>query len=133
MIKFFVAGKAIPKQSYRAVKGGGYTDPKVKAWQMAVSWAAKEAVNMQEWLTTDLEVTLLFVLPEEKRSYRKDLDNLSKAVLDGMNGIVYADDKQITRLTIEKRTGSEPGVYVEVDKRPLDGIVRSYQDKPIAE
>jgi Holliday junction resolvase RusA-like endonuclease len=120
LIKFFVPGKAIPKQSYRAVKGGGYTDPKVKAWQETISWNARDAVHMQEWYTGDLEVSLLFVLPDNRR---KDLDNLSKAVLDGMNGIVYADDKQITRLVLEKQVGGEPGVLIEVTKRPPDGIV----------
>ena len=128
-INFFVPGKAIPKQSYRAVKGGGYTDPKVKAWQETISWNARIAVQGEDWLTENLEVTLLFVLPDNRR---KDLDNLSKAVLDGMNGIVYADDKQITRLILEKQVGGEPGVYIEVNKRLLDGYVRDYQVKMIA-
>lgn len=36
------------------------------------------------------------------RPGKPDLDNIIKAVLDGMNGIVYRDDVQVVRLTAEK-------------------------------
>jgi Holliday junction resolvase RusA-like endonuclease len=34
----------------------------------------------------------------------KDIDNLIKATLDGMNGICYDDDRQIERLSVIKHT-----------------------------
>ena len=34
--------------------------------------------------------------------HKRDIDNYAKLVLDSMEGIVYEDDKQIKRITIEK-------------------------------
>lgn len=48
---------------------------------------------------------------------KPDLDNVVKAVLDGCNGIVFADDKQVARLAAERFFCSEPGICVEI--RPL--------------
>ena len=43
-----------------------------------------------------------------------DIDNAAKSLLDGCNGVVYVDDKQVTRLTIEKAYGLVPGAHMEV-------------------
>ncbi len=45
---------------------------------------------------------------------KPDLDNVGKAVLDAMNGVAYADDVQVIRLTLEKEFGAVPGVHVVV-------------------
>ena len=48
---------------------------------------------------------------------RPDLDNLAKSVLDGMSGIVFTDDSQITDLEINKRyTGDGAGVVAWIGK-----------------
>ncbi len=116
MIDFFIQGKPLPKQSFRYDGNGhGHTDPKVKAWQEHVNWRVREAVQGEPWLTGDVEVAMSFSLPDGRR---KDLDNLSKAVLDGMNGVAFADDKQVTRLVLEKHVDREnPGVHVQVRER----------------
>jgi Holliday junction resolvase RusA-like endonuclease len=36
-----------------------------------------------------------------------DIDNLAKFVLDGMNGLVYADDRQVVKLVIYKLLDNE--------------------------
>ena len=43
-----------------------------------------------------------------------DLDNLTKAVTDGLNGVVYRDDAQITDLILTKRYSHEPGIVVTI-------------------
>ncbi len=45
---------------------------------------------------------------------KPDLDNVAKAVLDALNGVVYLDDKQVVRLVAEKRYSFEPRVEVYV-------------------
>ena len=54
---------------------------------------------------------LLIANPPDRR--RRDLDNLAKAVLDGMNGVLYDDDSQIDNLII-RRGEPMPGGLVEV-------------------
>lgn len=55
---------------------------------------------------------------------RPDLDNIVKAVLDAINGVVFNDDSQITDLILSKRYGP-PSVKVIVSK--IDGTPYSVQ------
>ncbi len=34
---------------------------------------------------------------------KKDIDNIAKSILDGLNGVAYIDDKQVVQLTISKK------------------------------
>lgn len=112
-ISFFVDGNPVPKQSYRAVHGGGYTDPRVKAWQEKVADVASLNMRGKDMLTGLITIELQFFLSDKRR---KDWDNLSKGVCDALNGIVYKDDSQIEQATIEKAySKEEPGVYVLVE------------------
>ena len=44
-----------------------------------------------------------------------DADNHAKAILDGLNGICFADDAQIVRLFVEKhKDAARPRVEVEL-------------------
>jgi Holliday junction resolvase RusA-like endonuclease len=43
---------------------------------------------------------------------RPDVDNIAKTVLDGMNGVVYADDAQVTFLKVTKKYAEEGSVTV---------------------
>ena len=45
---------------------------------------------------------------------RPDVDNYTKAILDGINGIVFMDDSQVTHLTVSKHYGEQPEVMVLV-------------------
>jgi Holliday junction resolvase RusA-like endonuclease len=46
---------------------------------------------------------------------RGDLDNLLKVTLDSLNGLVYADDSQVTRILAERREDKlRPRVEVTV-------------------
>jgi Holliday junction resolvase RusA-like endonuclease len=46
---------------------------------------------------------------ETKHTKKPDLDNVAKAIIDGMNGIIFKDDSQIINLHVTK-------VYAEVGK-----------------
>ena len=48
---------------------------------------------------------------------RPDLDNLIKFQMDCMNGIVYEDDCQVTKLTAEKLFGLEPKTIIQIIPR----------------
>jgi len=111
---FNVDGNPVPKQSYRHSKNGGYTPARVKAWQETVAWKARSAVACANAPMIDgpCNVSLVFRLNHKRRV---DLDNLSKAVLDGCNGIIWTDDKWVTELHLRKRQDDNPGVSVWVE------------------
>lgn len=68
------------------------------AYKQVIGWAAKsENVQM---IKTDVHVTAKAHLHLGSRDM--DVDNLGKSVLDSLNGIAWIDDRQVTKLTIEK-------------------------------
>lgn len=123
MITFFVDGTPRAKQSFRFSRAnggpGGYTPARVKAWQENVGWAAQQAIRrigLLEPTEAGLTVTLIFFLPDLRRI---DLDNLSKAVQDGLNKIVWRDDQQNIRLVLDKYVcRTRQGVLVRVQPNP---------------
>lgn len=45
---------------------------------------------------------------------KPDADNVAKLVLDALNGIAYADDKQVFSVSIEKKYAAEDSIAVDV-------------------
>lgn len=115
ILKFRVKGEPRPKQSFKvALKNGklfGYTPKLVKLWADLVSIEAKQVMIDREIYSGNLFVVLDFELSNKRRV---DLDNLSKCVLDAMNGIVYKDDSEIMDLEIMKCVGKNPGVSITI-------------------
>lgn len=110
MIAFTVPGLPVPKQSFRLGKRGGYTPQRIADWQNLVRGEAVCAMIGTEQLSGELSVSIDFYLPDRRR---RDLDNLSKAVLDACNGIVWDDDQQIVVLRLSKSyTSPEYGITV---------------------
>ena len=50
-----------------------------------------------------------------KPTAKPDIDNVVKAALDAMNGVVYADDKQVFEVIVSKRYSDHPQGYIEVE------------------
>ena len=54
---------------------------------------------------------------DEIRPCKKpDADNIAKAILDGLNGLVYKDDKQIVELVVKKHYSNSPCVEVIIEE-----------------
>ncbi len=120
MISFNIDLAPKPKQSARFTKRGFAFQPKeVKQYQEYISVKAAEAMQGSKIFEGPIEVELRFYLKEPKSKNMKyplkrpDIDNLSKSVLDGMNGFVYNDDKQIIKLVLYKFYG-EPRTEIKV-------------------
>lgn len=45
---------------------------------------------------------------------RPDVDNCGKAVMDALNGVAYLDDRQVSRLVIEKSYGPQGRTTVRI-------------------
>jgi Holliday junction resolvase RusA-like endonuclease len=66
--------------------------------------------------TFPVEITVCAYFPDARR---RDADNVLKSVCDGMNGVVYVDDSQVTRATVTKaidRTNPRTEVTVWYDE-----------------
>ncbi len=107
-----------------------HTPEKTENYEALVKYAGHQAMNGNP--PTDQAVAIdlqLFVVPPASWSQKKrrdaledrirpttkpDADNVLKAIADGLNGIVWADDKQMTDVIIRKRYAETPRAILYV-------------------
>lgn len=131
LVSFWVPGAPVPKARPRFSSRGGvartYTPAKTRAYEARVADAGRAALCGAWPLQGPLKAVVRVHLPALKSgpkahrsappTGRPDLDNVVKAVLDALNGVLYADDSQVVTLKAYKRRcdlGEEPGVGVLV-------------------
>lgn len=91
---FDIPGPPVPKARARRGRHGFYTPQKTVSYERHVGSCALVAVLAnRRWLKTSEYQVQLDVYYRDKRS--GDLDNLEKSILDGMQGVVYHNDKQV--------------------------------------
>ena len=121
-------GKGRPRFNKRS--GHAYTDDLTRDYESTVAKLAGLAMRGVAPLAGALSLSIVasHSIPVSYSAKRRaailageechfgtfDADNIAKAVADGMNGIVYEDDKKIMCLHIRKRPAIVPGVRVEV-------------------
>jgi Holliday junction resolvase RusA-like endonuclease len=122
-------GKGRPRFARRGNFVMAYTPAKTRTYESMLQGAAIEAMNGRPPLEGPLrvEVEAVFPVPQswpQKRkaaaliglvrpTSRPDWENLAKT-LDAFNAVVWRDDAQVVRGTIEKRYGEVPHLRVEV-------------------
>lgn len=96
-------------------KGGihrAYESPKATAYKKALKDAYLEQCGPFMYSCEPVSVTIEVVrhLPDnrpkgiksEPDTLKPDVDNIAKAVLDALNGVAFADDKQVTTLLVRE-------------------------------
>lgn len=134
MIEFVIPGVPVAKGRPRFARRGNFvatfTPEKTATYETLVSWHAHQAMNGAIPLSGPVRVHIIATMPipasatkkaraaistgNHRHTKRPDLDNICKAITDGMNAIVYADDSQICAIGAEKVYGEAVGVSVRV-------------------
>lgn len=125
-----IYGKPQPKERPRVYKGHGITPIRTRNYEAKV--AAEWRANYPKPLEGDLRVWITFYMPTPiswsktkkeraergiiRPSVRPDIDNLVKIILDGLNGVAFADDKQVVELTAAKYYSAEPRTAILVEE-----------------
>ena len=87
----------------RVVNGRAYTPAATTAYERSIKLAAAHLSP----LSGPLSVSVVFIFPRlkssrsaarEVKATRPDIDNLLKAVLDGLNGVAFHDDGQVVQI-----------------------------------
>ena len=101
-----------------------------KAYQATIQVACKQEWRNQELIETAVEIHLEFIrsypnnLPKRETSRERrlkealvrkpDLDNLCKAAIDGIKGIIIKADTVVVKLSAEKRFGPEAMTVITI-------------------
>lgn len=126
--------KPLAKQSYRSTRTGhGYLASDVVAFRDAVKWMAVQQLPSHNLIETPISVTLRFVFQAPKslpaalrrqisegstsihKSTKPDIDNLTKAIFDALNGVVWVDDALVVSLTANKWYGDRDQITVNIE------------------
>lgn len=134
--QFVVQGQPIGKIRPRfALKGGhvqAYTPPKSthyerqigKAYKLAGGQMYPEDVAVKVTIRIGLRIPLSVSRKKHEAMVcglirpltKPDTDNVIKSVLDGLNGVAYADDKQVTCVRAVKLYDDVPHITVTVSE-----------------
>lgn len=131
--ELFFPFEPIPKGRPRMTRRGrAYTPKKTHDYEKLIRDYYRE--NTTDYYDCAIRVSLIFYMPipksiskkkralmesgEIKCTIHKDIDNLSKSILDGCLGVAYKDDCLITRLTATKRyaTDNNVGTFMEISE-----------------
>jgi hypothetical protein len=110
-LEFIVPGTPVSQQA----KGSKSKE----AWKERVKLASR-AVLPEGHFSTGVPVSVtLFYFPASEM--QGDIDNIVKPILDALSGHIYADDKQVERVWVQK---FEPGRIFEFSN-PSDKLVEA--------
>jgi len=129
LINMTVSGEPKPWQVWvrKSAPTPGYLE--FKAYQQTIQAKCLEAWGTKPLIETAVEIHLEFVrsypknLPKREASRERrreaicrkpDLDNMVKAAIDGVKGIIIKDDTVVVKLSAEKRFGPEPKTVITV-------------------
>ena len=140
-----VVGQGRPRMRTVKTKDGrsfasAYDPAKSRSYKALIQdIAAREmAYSNAEVITGPVSVSIVAAKPWPRSQWRKrtprgcewwtgkpDIDNIAKAILDAMSGVVYLDDTQVCEISITKmrpEQGNPGGVtvdVVEIEREPI--------------
>lgn len=128
-------GKGRPKFARRGNFVTTYTDDKTASYENLVTLACREVMCGGPPIEgpVRLRVNAMFSPPASASKAKKldmmtgrvgvtkkpDLDNVVKAVLDGLNTVAFVDDAQVVHLEARKEYAAHPCVWVRVEPATL--------------
>lgn len=114
MIQFTVPGKPHPKERPRLGRNGNtYTPRATVDAERRVGWAYRAAHGRKIPKGQHVRVTMIFHCAPNQFP-KVDVDNLTKVVLDGLNGVAYHDDSQVVEALARKQPSTSPHTIVEI-------------------
>lgn len=130
MINFRVNTRPVPKARARVTRYGSYTPQKTVDFEKTIGWEFKRSYPNHQMILTAIRITIVAcfkVTPSwtkkkklsaldgsMRHTMKPDIDNLAKAIMDGLNGIAYKDDNQVCELVIKKVYGENDFVEIEI-------------------
>lgn len=133
-VRFTIPGAPVGKGRPRVARRGRftqmYTPEKTASYESLVKLAGHQGMEGRPVLAGALAVEMDIFVPipaswskkkhaqalagEVLPTTKPDIDNVEKAVFDGLNGVVWVDDVQVVTVAKRKRYSEQPRVDVTV-------------------
>lgn len=121
--RFTVPGEPMSKARARVVNGHAFTPERTKRAEEMVGWAFRSAAG--SYVPRADEAYGVIALFFAATRQRRDVDNMLKLVLDGLNGVAWRDDAQVIEVSGRKshvetkeEARTEVAVYVLGERQP---------------
>lgn len=132
--EFEVPGEVVGKERPRVnmYTGRVYTPNKTKDYELLVQQYFKMKYPNYEALKGRIAINIVAYLKIPKSASKvktqemldnkisptkkPDVDNIAKSILDAMNGFVFKDDNQVSKISVDKRFALEEKIVVEVEE-----------------
>lgn len=131
-----VEGKVEGKQRPRFRKVGNfvqtYTPKQTKSYEKLIAdeYKKQSGVLFPAGMPLELRIRAFMGIPstfskkkktraiegELRPTKKPDADNIAKSILDGLNGVAYADDKQVVELSVKKYYGTLERVEIDIQE-----------------
>lgn len=115
-----------PYRRMRTGKGMVYTDPEYRAYKEAI-WRMTASQYRDQPIDGAISLMLTFAFKNPAthankpvpRPYnrRPDIDNLAKPIMDALNGVLWNDDSQITKVFAEKIYSDYDYISISAEKQ----------------
>lgn len=131
---FEIEGKIIGKERPRVNLNTGtvYTPNKTKDYENYIRQIFKIKYPNFEMITSRVSINIIAyigisksiskkdkekVLNDEMSPIKKpDIDNIAKVILDALDGFVLQNDKQVTKMSVEKRYSDVEKLFVKIEE-----------------
>ena len=115
-IEFTIDGMPVSLQAKKAANR--------ERWKQRVSDAALDVRGTERWISEAPVAATILIFPES--DMEGDIDNVVKPILDALCGVVYADDRQVDRILVQK---FEPG-RIRAFEAPSPGLADALERSP---
>lgn len=123
LIEFEMPIVALPKERARVTRFGTYTPTRTREFENQVIHHARKH-SLEMLLETPLRLYCEFHLPKPKKpkfsnypAVPADIDNYLKAIMDGMNKIIWKDDSLICHIEAKKLYAlGPPKIVVKIEE-----------------
>lgn len=130
-IRFVIDGEPRGKGRPRFTKSGhAFTDQKTRDYEKLIGYCYKAQGGRMLEGDIDISIKAFYKIAkndnknikaakragEIKPTKKPDIDNIIKAILDGLNEVAYKDDAQVVNVSASKYYSDEPRVEVIVSR-----------------
>lgn len=111
--------KPKPKERprYNSLRKVTYTPQATKDYEESIGWAYKTQDGTKHLGAVALYVNFLFKGKDllKEHTSKPDVDNLVKALMDGLNGVAWEDDCQVVSIDAHKYWAEFDGIRFKVE------------------